>query len=206
VSGTTGLDWTGSVSGTGTTKITGTSAGTYQAAVRAYTTVNGTTCYGNYGNNNNWVSAYINPPSTVGSRLGSCNCVSGLVECQGWCVNYCYTNASIYVGDGISVWVTRESILPSTQSSARQECYKLESPYGWTIPTTDQLKTLITHKAEMTDVRWESATEYWTNPCQRDANMVSGWGCTTVAPSTSNTLWRDSNDGRWYAKCVTPFP
>jgi uncharacterized protein (TIGR02145 family) len=44
-SGATGLDWTGSVSGTGASKTTATTAGTYSAQVRAYLTSGAITCY-----------------------------------------------------------------------------------------------------------------------------------------------------------------
>jgi hypothetical protein len=48
VSGATGYDWAGSVTGTGSTKNTATTAGNYTAQSRAYVTVNGTSCYSDY--------------------------------------------------------------------------------------------------------------------------------------------------------------
>ncbi|MDR2361182.1 MAG: hypothetical protein LBD91_00425, partial [Prevotellaceae bacterium] len=47
-SGATGINWSGNVSGRGTSKTTTTTAGTYQARVRAYLTAGGTTCYSGY--------------------------------------------------------------------------------------------------------------------------------------------------------------
>ncbi len=47
-SGVTGYEWTGSVTGTGTSKTTATTAGAYSAQARSYLTSSGTTCYSAY--------------------------------------------------------------------------------------------------------------------------------------------------------------
>jgi uncharacterized protein YodC (DUF2158 family) len=63
-SNATGIDWEGSVSGQGTSKTTATTAGTYQARVRAYLTAGGTTCYSGYSS---YTSATVYPPLDPGS-------------------------------------------------------------------------------------------------------------------------------------------
>jgi uncharacterized protein (TIGR02145 family) len=48
VANATGYEWNGFTSGSGTSKTTPTTANTYQARTRAYTTINGVTCAGDY--------------------------------------------------------------------------------------------------------------------------------------------------------------
>jgi hypothetical protein len=64
-SGATGLDWTGSVSGQGSSKTTTITAGNYSAQVRAYTTAAGTTCYSGYSGSTS--GTVVTVPSTPGA-------------------------------------------------------------------------------------------------------------------------------------------
>jgi uncharacterized protein (TIGR02145 family) len=63
--GATGLDWTGSVSGTGTSKTTATTAGNYTAQVRAYYTASGITCYSGWSTAATGVVAACNEPGST---------------------------------------------------------------------------------------------------------------------------------------------
>jgi hypothetical protein len=97
-SGATGLDWTGSVSGTGTSKTTATTAGDYSAQVRSYLTA-GTTCYSNWTAS---VSSTVNGPGGK-DQSSTCGCTSGLglTACNGYCRNLaadqavCYNNYEV---------------------------------------------------------------------------------------------------------------
>jgi hypothetical protein len=96
--GATGLDWTGSVSGTGTSKTTATTAGTYSAQVRSYLT-SGTTCYSGWSGT---ATGTINGPAGTNQAVGACSCASGLTVCGGYCRNLeadyyavCYNNREI---------------------------------------------------------------------------------------------------------------
>jgi hypothetical protein len=93
----TGLDWTGSVSGQGTSKTTATTAGNYSAQVRSYLTSAGTTCYSGWTGS---VSATINGLAGRDQANNGC-CASGLTACNGYCRDLaadravCYNNREI---------------------------------------------------------------------------------------------------------------
>jgi hypothetical protein len=78
----TGLDWTGSVSGQGTSKTTATTAGNYSAQVRSYLTSGEATCYSGWTSP---VTGTINGPAGRDQAAGACGCASNLTACNGTC-------------------------------------------------------------------------------------------------------------------------
>ena len=119
-----GCDWTGSFSGTGTTKTTST-AGNYSAQVRSVSSG----CYSSYSASR---SATITAPATSGNTVNACGCAGGLSNCQGTCKANsepvydatCYTNAMSWGNVDQSMWGVYMNACPAyaaCQGAARYQ-------------------------------------------------------------------------------------
>ncbi len=149
VSGATGYQWTGAgvtaSSGTGrTTTSKATTAGSYVAQVRSYTTASGTTCYSAYTSN---VTGVINAPGTRDAAPHvTCGCASGLIAVNGYCRNLAADGASTFTGCGVESKATDSGVF--WQSQAKTIC-TTSFGTGWRLPTEEEARCLIaTNRAQ----------------------------------------------------------
>jgi hypothetical protein len=163
----TGLDWTGSVSGTGTSKTTATTAGSKSAQVRSYLTA-GTTCYSNWTAS---VSSTINSPGGR-DQSSTCGCTSGLglTACNGYCRNLAADGAVCYDNKEIKqVCITTDHI-----GNCNGGDY---TPVAYSRAVTQAILTLINDPAHI----------IWTNEA---SGQSCRWACSMSSCScrTTNTI------------------
>jgi hypothetical protein len=124
----TGLDWTGNVSGTGTSKTTATTAGNYSAQVRSYLTSGGTTCY------SGWTTSVSTTITSLAQRDQANNgcCASGLTVCNGYCRDLAADGAICYAPFNVEI----------TWDCFNYDHIFCSTPGGWSSGAWDRATTM----------------------------------------------------------------
>jgi hypothetical protein len=171
-SGATDLEWTGSVSGTGTSKQTNSSAGNYSARVRSFLNSGGITCYSEWSGS---TQGTINSPAGELQAANACGCASGLTNCSGTCMTTCcthcmkwtlcsgftYISSNVYEPPGSKYW-----------SDANRLCK--DKGEGWRLPTIEELQCICRNK------------ETISGCCDIDGLYLEYWSSTVSPESTYN--------------------
>jgi hypothetical protein len=143
-SGATDLEWTGSVSGTGTSKQTNSSAGNYSAQVRSFLNSGGITCYSGWSGN---TQGTIDAPAGEGQRINACGCAGGLKNCNSICMPTCCTDCAKWTNCSGFTFISlnpREPVDYGSHINAVNFCNKKAE--GWRLPTIDELKCICMNK------------------------------------------------------------
>jgi hypothetical protein len=169
--GSGAYDWSGTFSGSGKTKTTATTAGSYTAAVRSSQTHTGVTCYSGYTNN---VTGIINTPtSTHGTAPNSCGCASTLTNCSGICLRACNDFTScpgftkISSGQGSNAW-------PAADNHCRTAV--IDGTTGWRLPTSSELRCICQNKASVPGGGMGASGFYWSSSlgCSSEGKQYVG--------------------------------
>jgi hypothetical protein len=205
VSGADGYEWSGSVSGTGSTKISASTAGTYQARTRAYKIATSSTCYSS--GYSSYTSATVTAGANINTTANSCGCTAPGVNCSGVCLDQCPSTYSlIQVSCYPNNFVYQDSPVPEdpglyliSKTSAVTRCREFGA--GWHLPNESEMHCLCQH-----DRFWSSWLKWWAD---RDAfNSDEGkimsrtCRCRGTSPGyTDDWKWQRETDGV-AAKCV----
>jgi hypothetical protein len=142
----TGLDWTGSVSGQGTSKTTATTAGNYSAQVRSYLISDGTTCYSEWtGATGGTITAIPPVPSAAPTQNGP--------KCAGTGITFSATKPAAATGldwtgsvSGQGTVTSKTTATTAGNYSARVRSYLTSGGTtcysGWTGSTTGTVNSL----------------------------------------------------------------
>jgi uncharacterized protein (TIGR02145 family) len=189
--GATGIDWNGSVSGQGTSKTTTNTAGTYQARVRAYLTVGGTTCYSDYST---FTAGTVYSTFTAGSITTA----SGSVG-EGTNPGITITNAThASGGDGNITYQWRRSGSSNATLTGDAETYDIGND-------TSNYETAGTYyftryaKDETCNTEWKESTGTYTLTVRAGVDQPQG-SCTFTPPEvvgTFQTFNKDYSDGTY---------
>jgi hypothetical protein len=194
-SGATGLDWEGSVSGTGTSKTTATTAGTYQARVRSYITANGVTCYSDYSA---YTSGTIGTPAASGQPSNFCGCAAGLQDCSGTCMDDCVGKVWTRTGcPGVTRITTAISQGVVLWGAANTSCASLGA--GWRLPTIACLSAMYSSGEQFYSRGNGNSWGYWSSEAY-NANNHNAWSDYVYGSWQSD--WFSNATSKLNFKCV----